>query len=245
MSCYCNLPTTSYTCLTTGYKFYRCSKTKNDWNYKNNKKWTVTKSKSQPCSFRKIKKKFENTHKTLNYNFKKWKKFYFTCIKENKMIKSIEINRKTPCLKIETIILQLFFIHKNFEGDALYNAKIEKIMLIKGVCLKYNYKWYDPRKETFQQFIEKLHKYFVVSMLFFKPLPEESFPVKPEKKLPQNTIDSITEICNKRKKFIEDISRIKPNPIDTLNSKIKKMIIENKKYRMLKRREMKNRLKHS
>ena len=49
----------------------------------------------------------------------------------------------------------------------------------------------------------------------------------------------------KRKKFIDYISRIEPNPIDTLNSKIKKMIIENKKYRMLKRREMKKRLKYS
>ena len=46
-------------------------------------------------------------------------------------------------------------------------------------------------------------------------------------------------------KFIEDISRIKPNPIDTLNSKIKKIILENKKYRMLKRREMRNRIKYS
>ena len=59
-------------------------------------------------------------------------------------------------------------------------------------------------------------------MVFFEPLPEESFPIKPVVRLPNNTIDSVTEICNKRNKFIEDISRIKPNPIDTLNSKIKK-----------------------
>ena len=157
----------------------------------------------------------------------------------------MEINRKQPCSAMKSIILQLFFIHKKFEGDALYNAKIEKINILKSICLKYNYKWFNPKKETFQQFIEKLHKYFVISMLFFKPLPEESFPVKPEKKLPQNTIDSVTKICIKRKKFIDYISRIEPNPIDTLNSKIKKMIIENKKYRMLKRREMKKRLKYS
>ena len=244
MSCYCNLPAASYTCLTTGYKFYRCSKTKNDWNYKN-KKWIVTKSKHQPCSFRKIKKKFANTHKTLNYNFKKWKKFYTSRIKEKKRIKSMEINRKQPCSDVKAIILQLFFIHQQFEGDALYIAKIEKINVLKSICLKYNYKWFNPKKETFQQFVEKLHKYFVVSMVFYKPLPEESFPVKPEVKLPHNTVDSITEICNKRKKFIDHISRIEPNPIDTLNSKIKKMILENKKYRMLKRREMRNRIKYS
>ena len=82
-------------------------------------------------------------------------------------------------------------------------------------------------------------------MVFYKPLPEERFPVKPEVKLPQNTVDSVTEICKKIKKFINHISRIEPNPIDTLNSKIKKMILENKKYRMLKRREMRNRIKYS
>ena len=117
--------------------------------------------------------------------------------------------------------------------------------MLKGICLKYNYKWYNPRKETFQKFIEKLYKYFVVSMLFFKPLPEERFPIKPILRLPKNTTESVTEICNKRIKFIEDISRIEPNPIDTLNNKLKKMILDNKKYRMLKRREMRNRIKYS
>ena len=71
MSCYCNLPAKSYTCLTTGYKYYRCPRTKNDWNFKN-KKWFVTESKIQPCNFRKIKKKFSSTHKALNYSWKKW-----------------------------------------------------------------------------------------------------------------------------------------------------------------------------
>ena len=244
MSCYCNLPAKSYTCLTTGYKYYRCSRTKNDWIYKH-KKWTVVKSKHQPCSFRKIKRKFLSTHKTLNYSWKKWKKFHINCIKERMVNETKKIDTKTPCLKVESMILQLYFIHKKFEDDALYVAKIEKIMLIKGVCLKYNYKWYNPRKETFQKFIEKLHKYFKVSMVFFKPLPEERFPIKPILKLPDNTIDSITEICNKRIKFIEDISRIEPNPIDTLNNKLKNIILENKKYRMLKRREMRNRIKYS
>ena len=244
MSCYCNLPAKSYTCLTTGYKFYRCPKTKNDWNFKN-KKWIITKSKSQPCSFRKIKKKFLSTHKMLNYSWKKWKKFHLSLKKEKAINESKKIDRKTPCLKIQSNILQLYFIHQKFEGDALNVAKIEKINMLKGLCLKYNYRWFNPRKETFQKFIEKLHKYFVVSMVFFEPLPEERFPIKPVVRLPNNTIDSVTEICNKRNKFIEDISRIKPNPIDTLNSKIKKMILENKKYRMLKRREMRNRIKYS
>jgi len=156
-----------------------------------------------------------------------------------------KIDRKTPCLKVESMILQLYFIHKKIEGDALYVAKIEKINMIRNVCLKYNYKWYDPRKETFQQFIEKLYKYFPLSMLFFKPLPEERFPIKPIVRLPKNTTESVTEICNKRIKFIEDISRIKHNPIDTLNNKLKNIILENKKYRMLKRREMRNRIKYS
>jgi hypothetical protein len=244
MSCYCNLPAKSYTCLTTGYKYYRCSRTKNDWIYKH-KRWTVNKSKHQPCSFRKIKIKFLSTHKTLNYSWKKWKKFHINCLKERMCSKTKQIDRKTPCLKIESMILQLYFIHEKFEDDALYVAKIEKIMLIKDVCLKYNYKWYNPRRETFQQFIEKLYKYFVVSMIFFKPLPEERFPIKPIGKLLKNTTESVTEICNKRIKFIEYISRVKPNPIDTLNSKLKKMIVENKKYRMLKRREMRNRIKYS
>ena len=244
MSCYCNLPAESYTCLTTGYKYYRCSRTKNDWNFKN-KKWTITKSKIQPCSFRKIKRKFLSTHKTLNYSWKKWKKFHLNLKKERMINETKKIDRKTPCLKVESMILQLYFIHQKFEGDALNVAKIEKINMIRGLCSKYNYKWYNPRRETFQKFIEKLHKYFVVSMVFFKPLPEDRFPVKPIVRLPCNTHDSITEICNKRIKFIEDISRIEPNPIDTLNSKIKKMILENKKYRMLKRREMRNRIKYS
>ena len=93
--------------------------------------------------------------------------------------------------------------------------------------------------------LKKLHKYFKVSMVFFKPLPEERFPIKPNVRLPKNTTESVKEICNKRIKFIEDISRIKPNPIDTLNSKLKNIILENKKYRMLKRREMRNRIKYS
>ena len=149
-------------------------------------------------------------------------KFHLNCIKERMINETKKIDRKTPCLKVESMILQLYFIHKKFEDEALYVAKIEKINMIRGLCSKYNYKWYNPRKETFQQFIEKLYKYFAVSMIFFKPLPEKRFPIKPIVRLPKNTHDSITEICNKRIKFIEDISRIKPNPIDTLNSKIKK-----------------------
>ena len=65
--------------------------------------------------------------------------------------------------------------------------------MLKGICLKYNYKWYNPRKETFQQFIEKLYKYFSVSMVFFKPLNDKGF-IKPSIKLPTNTVDTIGEI---------------------------------------------------
>ena len=50
-------------------------------------------------------------------------------------------------------------------------------------------------------------------------------------------------IVEKRNKFLDSISKIKPNPIDTLNKKLKEITIENKKYRMLTRREMKRRIK--
>ena len=241
MSCYCNLPVKSYTCLTTGYKYYRCPRTKNDWNFKN-KKWSVTESKIQPCNFRKIKKKFSSTHKALNYSWKKWKKFHLKCVKERMINETKKIDRKTPWLNVESMILQLYFIHEKIEGDALQVAKIEKINMLKGLCLKYNYKWYNPRKETFQQFIEKLYKYFSVSMVFFKPQKEKNIT---RIKFPKNTIDSMSEIIEKRKRFLDSIVMIKPNPIDELNKKLKEITIENKKYRMLTRREMRRRLKNN
>ena len=92
----------------------------------------------------------------LNYSWKKWKKFHLSLKKEKAIKESKKIDRKTPCLKIQSNILQLYFIHQKFEGDALNVAKIEKINMLKGLCLKYNYRWYNPRRETFQKFIEKL-----------------------------------------------------------------------------------------
>ena len=71
-----------------------------------------------------------------------------------------KIDSKTPGLKIESIILQLYFIHKKFEGDALNVAKIEKINMIRGLCLKYNYKWIIPRKKHFNNLL-KNYKYFI------------------------------------------------------------------------------------
>ena len=241
MSCYCNLPAKSYTCLTTGYKYYRCSRTKNDWLYKH-KKWTVTKSKLQPCSFRKIKRKFVSTHRNLNYTFKKWKKFTKTCQDNKSSIQMENIDRKTPCRKIESLILRLAFIHHTQEDDALYISKTQLISNLRQVCQMYNYKWCNPRKETFQQFIEKLYKYFSVSMVFYKPQKEKN---RKFSGYPKNTIDSMSEIIEKRNKFIDSIDKIKPNPIDELNKKLKEITIENKKYRMLTRREMRRRLKNN
>jgi len=239
MSCYCNLPVITYTCLSTGYKFYKCPRTKNDWHYKR-KKWTVTKSKIQPCSFIKIKRKFVSTHRSLNYNFKKWKKFYTNCIQERKNNEDKNIDRKTPCRQIESLILRLAFIHNTQEGDALQVSKTILISNLRQCCQKYNFKWCNPKKETFQQFIEKLYKYFSVSMVFYKPQKEKNIK---SSVFPKNTIDTMSGIIEKRNRFLESIDKIKPNPIDILNKKLKEITIENKKYRMLTRREMRRRLK--
>ena len=239
MSCYCNLPVITYTCLSTGYKFYKCPRTKNDWHYKR-KKWTVTKSKIHPCSFIKIKRKFVSTHRSLNYNFKKWKKFYTNCIQERKNNEDKNIDRKTPCRQIESLILRLAFIHNTQEGDALQVSKTILISNLRQCCQKYNFKWCNPKKETFQQFIEKLYKYFSVSMVFYKPQKEKNIK---SSVFPKNTIDTMSGIIEKRNRFLESIDKIKPNPIDILNKKLKEITIENKKYRMLTRREMRRRLK--
>ena len=241
MSCYCNLPVITYTCLTTGYKYYKCPRTTNDWNYKR-KKWTVTKSKLQPCGFIKIKRKFVSTHRSINYTFKKWKKFYKKCIQKRMNNKVKNIDRKTPCRKIESLILRLSFIHNTQEGDALQVSKTITIGHLRQCCQMYNYKWCNPRKETFQQFIEKLYKYFSVSMVFYKPQKEKN---RKYSVYPKNTIDSMNGIIEKRNKFLDSIDNIKPNPIDELNKKLKEITIENKKYRMLTRREMRRRLKNN
>tara|TARA_B100001741_G_C16473100_1_gene561066 strand:- start:355 stop:822 length:468 start_codon:yes stop_codon:yes gene_type:complete len=152
------------------------------------------------------------------------------------------IDRKTPCRKIESLILRLAFIHHTQEDDALYISKTQLISNLRQVCQMYNYKWCNPRKETFQQFIEKLYKYFSVSMVFYKPQKEKN---RKFSGYPKNTIDSMSEIIEKRNKFIDSIDKIKPNPIDELNKKLKEITIENKKYRMLTRREMRRRLKNN
>jgi hypothetical protein len=239
MSCYCNLPVRTVTCLSTGYKTYKCPRTTNDWHYKR-KKWTVTKSKIQPCGFIKIKRKFVSTHRSINYTFKKWKKFTKKCQDDRNSRRIKKIDRKTPCRKLESLILRLAFIHKTQEGDALYVSKTALIGELRQCCQKYNYKWCNPKKETFQQFIEKLYKYFSVSIVFYKPQKEKNIKFSV---FPKNTIDTMSGIVEKRYKFLDSISKIKPNPIDVLNKKLKEITIENKKYRMLTRREMKRRLK--
>ena len=65
-------------------------------------------------------------------------------------------------------------------------------------------------------------------MVYFNPLNDKGFTVKPSKQLPTNTVDTIDEICNKRRIYLEKLDKIK-NPIDIFNEKLKKVIKEKKK----------------
>jgi len=243
MSCYCNLPVRTYTCLSTGYKFYKCPRTKNDWNYKH-KKWTVTESRVQPCGFIKIKKKFSfRMNRTVFYIFKIWKEKVQSIINLKKIKESKKINRKLPVQQLFSHLLKMKVNSEIIEGEALRVSILDSIDRIRKICFKYNYKWFNPKKETFQQFIEKLYKYFSVSMVFYNPINDTGFPVPPFKKLPPNTIDTIDEICNKRRIFLEKLDKVKKHPIDIFNEKLKKIIKEKKRYRMLKRREERKRNK--
>ena len=130
---------------------------------------------------------------------------------------------------------------ERIEGEALRVSNLDSIDRLRKLCYKYNYKWYNPRKEIFQQFVEKLYKYFSVSMVFYKPINDTGFPIPPSKKLPPNTIDTIDEICNKRRIYLKKLDKIKKHPVDIFNEKLKKIIKEKKRYRMLKRREERKR----
>ena len=244
MSCYCNLPARTYTCLSTGFKFYKCPRTKNDWNFKN-KKWIVTESRVQPCGFVKIKKKFSfRINRTVLYIFKTWKEKVQSLKQSLKINLSKKIERKLPVQQLFSLLLKMKFDSEQAQGEALRVSKLDSINKLRYMCYKYNYKWYNPKKETFQQFVEKLYKYFSISMVFYSPINDKGFPVPPINKLPIDTVDTIDEICNKRRIYLDKLHKIKENPIDIFNKKLKKVIKEKKRYRMLKRREERRRNKN-
>lgn len=244
MSCYCNLPVRTYTCLSTGYKFYKCPRTKNDWNFKN-KKWIVTESRVQPCGFVKIKQKYSfRMNRTVFYIFKTWKEKVQSLKYLKRLNDSKKVNRNLPVQQLNSLLLKMKFNSEQIEGEALRLSNLNSINNIRYMCHKYNYKWYNPRKETFQQFIEKLYKYFSISMVYFNPVNDKGFTVPPSKHLPINTVDTIDEICNKRRIYLEKLDKIKKNPIDIFNEKLKKVIKEKKRYRMMKRREERRRNKN-
>jgi hypothetical protein len=193
----------------------------------------------------KIKKKFSfRINRTVLYIFKTWKEKVQSLKQSLKINLSKKIERKLPVQQLFSLLLKMKFDSEQAQGEALRVSKLDSINKLRYMCYKYNYKWYNPKKETFQQFVEKLYKYFSISMVFYSPINDKGFPVPPIKQLPIDTVDTIDEICNKRRIYLDKLHKIKENPIDIFNKKLKKVIKEKKRYRMLKRREERRRNKN-
>ena len=180
-------------------------------------------------------------NRTVFYVFQIWKEKFELNKKLKRIKESKKVNRKLPIQQLFSLLLKMKVNSEIIEGEALRVSNLNTLDKLRKICYKYNYKWYNPKKETFQQFVEKLYKYFSVSMIFYKPINETGFPVPPFKKLPPNTLDTIDEMCEKRRNLLTRIEKVKKNPIDIFNEKLKIIIREKKRYRMLKRREERKR----